>query len=62
MDDPKERAERDQIAAEIADFLPPTWRRLYKTCQEVGFTDAESFALLQTYILSIGGNVNPPKV
>ncbi len=52
----KEQAELDQAAAKLGDNLPALWRRIYGGCKDKGFTDIESFKLLQTYILSNGPN------
>jgi len=47
----KLRAQADQGTAFIADIMPPLWRRIYKNCQDQGFTEPESFKLLQTLVL-----------
>ncbi len=52
MLDPKEQAEIDQSAAWLGENLPPLYRSFYKGLVAQGFSDAESFKLLQTYILA----------
>ncbi len=52
----------DQAGAALGDTLPPMWRRIYKSCLTAGFTERESFSILQVYILSLNpGGINLPK-
>ena len=48
----KQQAALDQGTAMLADNYPPMWKRIYDRCVVVGFTESESFKLLQTFILS----------
>ena len=60
--DGKELSNFDQAAAQLADSLPPMWRRLYDNCQLSGFTPEQSWTLLTVYIFSTGGGDKyPPK-
>lgn len=62
MDDKRhnQRAhEIEQSLAGIRDVIPRMWRQIYLGCLEQGFSPRQSFALLQTHILSQNG-VKPP--
>jgi hypothetical protein len=59
---PKEQAEYEQSTAFLGEMLPGMWRRLYEGCKEKGFSEMESFKLVQTYIISQGsGNKVAPE-
>jgi hypothetical protein len=45
------KAELDQALAMMRDLLPRQWWAIYCGSVEVGFTDPQAFALVQTYIL-----------
>ena len=45
-------AERVAVVDGLVDLLPPVWRKLFLRSVAEGFTETESFMLLQTYILS----------
>lgn len=47
-------SELDQSSAIVGDFMPSLWRRLYTNAIDAGFTEQESFKLIQTYIFSQG--------
>lgn len=53
--DAKTQAEFDQSAAIISDTYPPMWRRLYTNLLAEGFTEEQSWNLLQTFIMSMAG-------
>jgi hypothetical protein len=42
----------EQEFARFRDTVPRLWRNTYDGCRQVGFTPAESFVLLQTWILA----------
>ncbi len=46
----REQALADQAMANLADTLPPYWKRLYDRCIEVGFTNNQSMHILLTMI------------
>ena len=52
MLDPEKIAEVEQSIAMIGELLPASWRILYENLIKKGFTECESFKLVQTYILS----------
>ena len=53
MPSEKDKAAFDQGTAFLADSLPPQWRRFYNKCLEEGFSEEQSFRLVQTYIFSL---------
>lgn len=61
--DNKQRSEFDQAAAFLGDSFPGVWHRLFVSCQDKGFTEEQSFRLVQTYILAQcpHGVNSPPK-
>ncbi len=46
----------DQAIVSARDFIPRIWWGLYQGCLQTGFDKVQSFALLQTYILSQNPN------
>ena len=52
MLDPKKQAELEQAASLLIEFYPPVWRQMYDCLIREGFSESESFRLVQTYILS----------
>lgn len=62
MDKPDDLAKFDQMTAAMADTYPPMWRRFFESCVAQGFTEAQSLALVQTYIMSFCPfGVNAPR-
>ncbi len=54
--EPGEQSELDQATATMVDSFCPMWRRMYTCFIEEGFTEIESFKLVQTHILSQAPN------
>jgi hypothetical protein len=51
----------DQEMARVRDHLPRMWWSVYQGCREAGFSETQSMALLQTFILSLNtGGIRPP--
>lgn len=52
---------QDEFLASVRDGLPPMWFAIYQGCIATGFDERQSFALLQTYLLSQNPNgIRPP--
>lgn len=52
MLDEKLRAELDQAIAGMKEMMPPLWRQLFESCQEVGFDKGQALELVKAYILA----------
>lgn len=51
----------DQDFSQIRDVIPRLWYNFYQGCLQQGFNESQSFALLQTYILSQNPHgIKPP--
>ncbi len=46
----REQALADQAMANLADTLPPYWKRLYDRCIEVGFSETQAMSILLTMV------------
>jgi hypothetical protein len=46
------QARLEQNMARFGDIFPPLWMRMYRNLQSSGFSEAQAFDLLQTYILA----------
>ena len=50
MIDPKTGAAADQALMYLGEMMPVLWWRLYKGCENAGFTPDQSMELLKEYI------------
>lgn len=50
----------DQAAAQLRDTLPPLWYGLYQGCIDAGFSHAQAFCLVQTYVLGMHSSCIKP--
>lgn len=56
---PFEQSELEQAQAFVVEYYPSMWRSFYRNLLKEGFTVAESFSLLKTYIMAQGGDRKP---
>lgn len=53
MLNPKEQHDAEQGSAYLAEFLPPAWWGIYSGCLKEGFSEAQSFELVRSWMMAM---------